>query len=275
MAGKLEGKVGIVTGAAHGMGATHALTLAREGADVAAVDICRDNPDVSYAMGAEAELNNVVEEIKALGRRAIAVKCDVSSATEVENMVKRVVDEFGKIDILVNNAGVVRVNEIVNMGEEEWDLVMNVNLKGQFLCCKYVLPHMIAQKAGKIVNIGSTSGREPAAALVHYACSKAGTHIFTWGLSKEVAVHNINVNCVAPGPVMTPMNQYFLGSASAARGITFEEFAKAQREGMSTLGREVTTQDLANAMLFLVSEESRNITGYVIYVDGGYKGLVI
>jgi len=257
------------------MGATHALTLAREGADVAAVDICADNPDISYSLGAEAELNKIVQEIETLGSRAIAVRCDVSRADEVAGMVNRVVGEFGKIDILVNNAGVVRLNEIVNMTEEEWDLVMNVNLKGQFLCCKYALPHMIAQKAGKIVNIGSTSGREPGATLVHYACAKAGVHMFTWGLSKEVAVHNINVNCVAPGPVMTPMNRYFLEGASAARGMTFEEFAEAQREAMSTFGREVTAQDLANAMLFLVSEESRNITGYVIYVDGGYKGLTM
>ena len=200
MAPRLEGKVGIVTGAAHGLGAVLALALAREGASVAAVDVCHDLPPVSYPMGTEEELNQVVQEIKALGQRTIAVKCDVSKADEVERMVKTVIDEFGKIDILVNNAGVVTFTPFVDLTEEEWNLIMDVNLKGPFHCCKYVLPHMIAQKAGKIVNVGSVDGRQGMPSrLAHYCSSKAGLHMLTDALSKEMAEHNINVNCVAPG----------------------------------------------------------------------------
>lgn len=273
MALKLEGKVGIVTGAAVGMGRAHALALARGGADVAAVDICRDQPRSAVTGGGEAQLNKLVEEIRSLGRRAIGVKCDVSKADEVEKMVRTVVDEFGKIDILVNNAGVVSFSPIVELAEEEWDLIMNVNLKGTFLCCKHVLPHMIAQKAGKIVNIGSVIGRQGSANSVHYCCSKAGVHMFTDALSKEVAEHNINVNCVAPGTIWgTPMVDWAmksLGEDGDPREMYLEFVKRAY-----TFGREQTPEDVANAMLFLVSEESRNITGYTIYVDGGHKSAI-
>ena len=271
MASRLEGEVGIVTGAAHGLGATLASTLAREGASVAAVDVCHDLPPVSYPMGTEEELNKVVEEIKALGRRAIAVKCDVSKASEVERMIKRVLDEFGRIDILVNNAGVVTFTPFVDLTEEEWNLIMDVNLKGPFHCCKYVLPHMIAQKAGKIVNIGSVNGREGMPGFAHYCCAKAGVHMLTDVLSLEMAEHNINVNCVAPGTIWgTPMVDWAVGR-NVLEGIDPHEAYLDACKRMYTLGREQTPEDIANAMLFLVSEESRNITGYTIYVDGGHK----
>jgi len=272
MASRLEGKVGIVTGAAHGLGATLASALAREGASVAAVDVCHDLPPVSYPMGTEEELNKVVEEIKALGRRAIAVKCDVGKASEVERMIKRVLDEFGRIDILVNNSGVVTFAPFVELTEEEWNLIMDVNLKGPFHCCKYVLPHMIAQKAGKIVNIGSVDGRQAMPSrLAHYCSSKAGLHMLTEALSKEMAEHNINVNCVAPGPIWTPMIEYALQGSAQDSGLKPEEAFKGAVAGMQDFAREVTLEDVANAVLFLASEESRNITGFTIYVDGGNK----
>jgi len=249
-----------------------ALALAREGASVAAVDLCHDLPPVAYSMGTEEELNKVVQEIKALGRRAIAIKCDVSKANEVEGMIKRVLDELGRIDILVNNAGVVTFTPFVEMTEEEWNLIMDVNLKGPFLCCKYALPHMIAQEAGKIVNIGSVDGRQGMPSqLAHYCSSKAGLHMFTDALSKEMAVHNINVNCVAPGPLWTHMSQWALGVLPEVSGTVPAEAFKGIIEGMQTFAREVTLEDVANAVLFLVSEESRNMTGYTIYVDGGHK----
>jgi len=147
MPARFEGKVAIVTGAAHGLGASHALAFAREGADVAVTDVCHDLPGARYAMGAEADMNSVVKEIHDLGRRAIGIKCDVSKANDVENMAQRVVDEFGKIDILVNNAGIAFVaTPIWELSEEAWDLTVDVMLKGTFLCCKYVLPHMIKQQ---------------------------------------------------------------------------------------------------------------------------------
>jgi len=271
MAGRVEGKVAIVTGAAAGMGTAHALALAREGADVAGVDIGRDQPLSPVRGGTMTALEKLVQEIRALGRRAIAIKCDVSKADEVEKMVKTVVDEFGKIDILVNNAGVVTATPFVELTEEEWDWVMAVNLKGAFFCCQYVVPHMIAQKAGKIVNIGSVNGREGMPGFAHYCCAKAGVHMLTDVLSLEMAEHNINVNCVAPGTIWgTPMVDWAV-ERNVLEGVDpYQAYLDACKR-MYTLGREQTPEDIANAMLFLVSEESRNMTGYTIYVDGGHK----
>ena len=271
MASKLEGKVAIVTGAAAGMGTAHSLALAREGADVAAVDIARDQPLSQIRGGTLAALDKLVNEIRALGRRAIAIRCDVSKADDVKNMVTTVLDDFGKIDILINNAGVISSAPFWDLTEEEWDWVMDVNLKGTFLSCKYVVPHMIAQKSGKIVNIGSTIGRDPGPGNAHYCCSKAGIHMLTHALSLEVAEHNINVNCVAPGCTWgTPMVDWAMRH-QAPEGADPREFYLEFVKRMFTLGREQTPEDVANAMLFLVSEESRNITGYTTYVDGGHK----
>jgi NAD(P)-dependent dehydrogenase (short-subunit alcohol dehydrogenase family) len=272
VAGKVEGKVAIVTGAAAGMGTAHALALAREGADVAVVDICGDQPLSPISGGTMEVLDRLVQEVRALGRRAIAIKCDISKADEVERMVKTVIDEFGRIDILVNNAGVGSLAPFVDLTEQAWDFVMDVNLKGTFLCCKYVVPHMIEQKAGKIVNIGSIDGREAIPGFLHYCCSKAGVHMLTDALSKEVAAFNKNVNCVAPGAIWgTHMMDWVLRYLTP-RGADPREAYVGLCQSMSTFGREQTPEDVANAMLFLASEESRNITGYTIYVDGGHKG---
>jgi NAD(P)-dependent dehydrogenase (short-subunit alcohol dehydrogenase family) len=183
-------------------------------------------------------------------------------------MVKRVMDEFGKVDILVNNAGVVAHALVTDITEEEWDLVMGVNLKGPFLCCKYVVPHMIAQKAGKIVNIGSIEGREGLMGFAHYTPSKAGLHMLTDQLAKELSLHNINVNCIAPGVVLTPMLEHFLRRSTPESGLM--DAVRDLVKGGNLFGREVTTEDVNNAMLFLVSEESRNMTGYTFYVDAGH-----
>ena len=250
---RLNGKKAIVTGAAAGMGSAHALGLAREGADVAVVDICRDQNHTPIPGGKNEELDNLVNRIKLLGRKALPLHCDVSKADEVENMTNAVKSEFGRIDILVNNAGVVNFAPLVELSEEQWDLVMNVNLKGTFLCCKSVLPHMIAQKSGKIVNVGSVDGREGEPRMVHYCCSKSGVHMLTDALSKEVARYNINVNCVAPGTIWgTNMVGWGMGSAAADEMEAHEKYLEYVKKRY-TFGREQTPEDLANAMLFLVS----------------------
>jgi len=270
MVAKLGGKVAIVTGAARGMGSLHALALAREGADVAVVDICHNVSSSAYSLGGEDELSKVVQDIESLGRRAIAVKCDVSNAHEVEEMVKKVVNEFGKIDILINNAGVLTISPLLTLTEHDWDHVMDVNLKGQWLCCRHVLPLMIARRAGKIVNIGSTGGRHGAKGIGSYCCSKAGVHMLTDALSKEVAEYDINVNCVAPGHVVTPMSEYFVRTSATQLGLGAEEVLRAAIEAQQTLPRQITPEDVSNAVIFLASEESRSIDGSVIYVDGGH-----
>jgi 3-oxoacyl-[acyl-carrier protein] reductase len=220
-------------------------------------------------MGAEEEMNGVVKEIQDLGRRAIGIRCDVSKAKDIENMVQKVVDEFGKIDILVNNAGIAfRATPIWEVTEEAWDMTVDVMLKGTFLCCKYVLPHMIKQQYGKIVNIGSIGARGQQH-LAPYSAAKAGIQIFTLAVAKDVGEHNINVNCVSPGGVLTPMMRGWLKDAAQDLGVPEDEVYATTSKQLTVLGREITPQDISNAVLFLCSEEARNVNGHVLYVDGG------
>jgi len=272
MTAKLEGKVGIVTGAAHGMGKGHALALAQEGADVACVDVCKDLPTVPFPGGAEANLNSVVEEIRAMGRKSIPVKCDVSKATEVEAMVKSVINELGKVDILVNNAGVCTYAPFWELTEQEWDINIDVNLKGTWLCAKYVVPHMIAQKWGRIVNIGSIDGRSPEPMHAHYCASKGGVHTMTLAMAREVGPYNITVNCIAPGAIMTPMLRWAGDSFGAGQGLTPEQFWSWMNRTFTIMNRQLYPEDVARAMLWLVSEESWTLTGQVFFVDGGLTG---
>jgi len=270
MSARVAGKVAIVTGAAHGMGRSHCLVLAREGADIAAVDICRDLPEAQYPQAALDELNSAVSAIQAMGRRAIGIKCDVTKSDEVEEMVARVVREFGKIDVLVNNVGVSGGAPITEMTEEYWDFMLAVNLKSQFLCCKYVLPYMMKQQSGKIINIGSVSGKEGSTGASAYSAAKGGVHTFTHALAKEVAAYNINVNCVAPAAVNTPMMRGVTPAVAEALGISEEEVYLNMCKTHHILGREILPDDVSHAVLFLASEESRNVDGLVIYVDGGH-----
>ena len=271
MPARFEGKVAIVTGAAHGLGASHALAFAREGANVVVTDICQDLPEARYAMGAEAEMNGVVKEIQDLGGRAIGIRCDVSNAKDVENMVQRVVDEFGKIDILINNAGIAfTATPIWEVSEEAWDLTVDIMLKGTFLCCKYVLPHMIKQRYGKVVNIGSIGSRGQQH-NAPYSATKAGIQIFTLAMAKDVGEYNININCVSPGSVYTSMMEDALKHAlpDVPGDVAYELGCKR----FHILGREILPQDISNAVLFLCSEEARNVTGHVLFVDGGFLGI--
>ena len=270
MAIRFEGKVVIVTGAAHGLGASHALAFTREGADVAVTDICHDLPGARYGMGAQEEMNSVVKEIQDLGRRAIGIKCDVSKAKDVENMVERVMDEFGKIDILVNNAGIAFVAiPIWELTEEAWDMTVDIMLKGTFLCSKYALPHMIKQRYGKIVNTGSIGARTNRYNDA-YSAVKAGIHTLTLAMAKDVGEYNINVNCVSPGPVLTSMVRGAQKMRDPYSVIPADEAYAATIQRTSILGREILAQDISNAVLFLCSDEARNVNGHVLYIDGGF-----
>jgi 3-oxoacyl-[acyl-carrier protein] reductase len=273
MSGRFEGKVAIITGAAHGIGASHALAFAREGASVAVTDICHDVPLATYGLGTEEEMNSVVKEIQGMERRAIGIRCDVSKAKDVENMVQRVVDEFGKIDILINNAGIgLRAGPIWEVSEEEWDLTVDIMLKGHYLCCKYVLPHMIKQKYGKIVNTSSIAARG-GRLNTPYSATKAAIQIFTLAVAKDVGEYNINVNCVAPGGVYTPMSRAATKALAPVLGVPEDEIYPMYCKQFHILGREITTQDISNAVLFLCSEEARNVNGHVLYVDGGFLAI--
>ena len=249
--GSLEKTVAIVTGGGTGIGRSIALEFAKEGASVV---ICGRR---------EKNLEKVAEEIKALGKRSLAVATDVSVKSQVQGMVKQTVDSFGSIDILVNNAGIIHAAPLVEVTETEWDEVIDINLKGVFLCMQAVAPYMMKQKHGKIINISSICGRGGALDDgAPYCASKAGVILLTQVAAWELGQYNINVNNVAPGLVLTPM---------ADQGKTREEFAQflEERKKGTALHRVANPEDIARTTVFLASEDSSFISGQTVPVDGG------
>jgi len=246
----LEGKTAIVTGGGTGIGRSIALTFAAAGANVV---VC------SRTL---ANLEKVAEEVKALGRRSLAVRTDVTQKTDVDNMVQRVMDEFGAIDILVNDAGVWLEGEVLDFSEEAWDRTMDINIKGCYLCCQAVGKKMVERKRGNIISIASTNsfvlGKEEAP----YSASKAGMVMLIRGLAKELVSYNIRVNAVAPGWVRTEMSREIWSQPESE--YTKQEMARIP------MGRLAEPSDVANAALFLASDLSSYITGATIVVDGGF-----
>lgn len=248
MAGIFEGKVCIVTGSGRGIGRAIALAFAQEGADVT-VNVSR-NMD---------QANEVVEEIEKMGRRAIAVKADVSVREDAVALVKATIDAFGKVDILVNNAGIARPALLNKMTEEEWDKVIEVDLKGVFNCIQAVIPYMIKQRYGKIINISSTSALIGFTGNANYAAAKAGCEALTKTAAKEFAKYGIYVNCVAPGLIETEMS----------KAIRENPKLKQKYLSWTLLGRFGKPEEVAAAVLFLASDKASYITGQTLYVDGG------
>ncbi|MBT5413421.1 MAG: SDR family oxidoreductase [Rhodospirillaceae bacterium] len=257
---KLENKKAIVTGAAKGMGAAITTTLAREGADI-----------VLAARDIEA-LEEVAKEVRALGRQAHTVACDVIDESQVKAMVDGALDFFdGRIDLLVNVAGVTGPIEtpIQDIAAEDFDHVIIANERGTFLPIKHVAPTMIAQKSGKIVNIGGTSGLRGYPMRTAYSASKWAVRGITRTVALELGKYNINVNAVCPGIVETPRMMKLCEGKAKVRGWTVQEVYDEYVEDMA-LKRVTTPQDVANAVLFVASEDSRQITGQHIAVDGGW-----
>jgi NAD(P)-dependent dehydrogenase (short-subunit alcohol dehydrogenase family) len=262
---QLKGKVAIITGAARGMGRNHCLTLAREGADIVASDIGEDSAVVGYGLGKNEELEETVEMVKALGRGAIEVPANISKSDQVKNLVQIAIDEFGKIDILVNNAAIAILGLPTHeVTEDQWDLIMGVNLKGPWLCCKEVIPHMLKQKSGKIVNISSHCGLVGIAELAPYNCSKHGVIGLTRTLAAELGASGINVNAICPAAVQTPM----LEGAFEQLGTTFEEVRRQKLPlGPPTVVPDelMQPQDISDIVLFLASDASRALHGRSIF----------
>lgn len=242
----LNDKVAVVTGAAQGIGRAIVETLARRGADVVVADLNVEK--------AEATAKEIAADT---GRRAIAVQVDVANSASAKDMVDRAIAEFGRIDILVNNAGITRDNLIMRMKEDDWDLVLNVNLKGAFNCAKAAIRPMMKQHYGRIVNITSVSGLAGQAGQTNYSSSKAGLIGFTKALAKEVGSRNITVNAVAPGFIETDLTADL---PQELRDMALQ---------MTPVGRFGKPEDVANAVAFLVADESSFITGQVLSVDGG------
>ncbi len=263
---KLQGKTAIVTGGARGNGFAAAKLMAENGADIAIADICEDMSTIPYAMSTVETMNEAVAEIEKLGRKAIGIKCDVRKAADVQAMVEQVMKTFGKIDILVNNAGNSSMVAIAEMDEETWDEVLDTHLKGTYLCCRYVLPHMIEAHSGKVVSISSVGGQRGFGMGGHYCAAKHGIIGLNKSIAMEVADHGINANVVCPGTVWTPMMQ----GIAAYFGMEGDDAKEQFTQRHLIKDPEVSPIDIAQAVLFLVSDESRCITGNMITVDGGW-----
>lgn len=242
----LTGKIAVVTGASRGIGREIAVTLASKGATVV----------VNYN-GSAAKAEEVVKAIEAAGGKAEAVQCNVSDYEKAAELMDYVVKQYGRVDILVNNAGITRDNLLMKMSEEDFDAVLNTNLKGAFNCVRHVARQMLKQKAGRIINISSVSGVLGNAGQANYCASKAGLIGLTKSVARELASRGITVNAVAPGFIDTEMTQVLPDAVkvAATEQIPMKHFGE--------------TKDIANTVAFLASEDARYITGQVISVDGG------
>ena len=241
----LNGKTALVTGAAQGIGRDIALGLAKDGADVA---ICDVNLEAAQTTAAD---------IEAMGRKSLALKANVAASADVTAMIEQVVEKFGKIDVLVNNAGITRDGLILRMKDEDWDLVLSINLKGAFLCTKTALKYMTKQRSGTIINIASIVGAMGNAGQANYVASKAGLIGLTKTIAREYANRNVTANAVAPGFIDTAMTK------------ALSEQVRADLAKQIPLGRLGSSEDVASAVRFLASPAAAYITGQVIHVNGG------
>lgn len=242
----LEGKIAIITGGSRGIGREIALTLAGYGATVV----------VNYN-GSKEKAQEVVDTIKSQGKEAIAIKASVSDSKEVESMIKEVMDQFGRIDILVNNAGITKDNLMMKMTEEDFDAVIDTNLKGTFYCMKQVYRIMLKQRYGRIINMSSVTGVIGNAGQVNYAASKAGVIGMTKSLARELGSRGITVNAVAPGFIETEMTD------------VLSDKVKEEIANQIPLKRMGAVKDVAETVAFLASDKASYITGQVLHVDGG------
>jgi len=248
----LTGKVAIVTGGARGIGKGITLTLAKQGADVVIVDLLSDEAEATAS------------EVEKLGRKALAIKCDISKKEEVDQTAKQVLDTFGKIDILVNNAAWERIMFFVETTPDFWDKIIDINYKGILNWTRAVIDHMMERNYGRIINIGSDAGRVGSMGEAVYSGTKGAVIAFGKTMARELARNKITINCVCPGPTLTPLTQGMMqeeGSLTAKVMPSMEKIIPLRRLG--------TPEDIAAAVAFLASDEAEFITGQTLSVTGG------
>jgi len=246
---KLKDKIALVTGSSRGVGRSVALGFAKQGANLV----------VNYTSNENAA-NEVVETIQSMGGKAIAVKADVAQKAEAENLVNSAIDTFGRLDILVNNAGFTRPSMMIKMTEDQWDQVVDIHLKGAFLCAQAAGLHMKEQKSGKIINVTSVAGIVGTVGQINYSAAKGGIISMTKSIARELARYNVCANVISLGIVATDMTEK----------IRSDEKLKEIYMNRILLKRFAEADDIAPAFVFLASDESNYITGQLLCVDGGY-----
>lgn len=246
---RLKDKIALVTGSSRGVGRAVALAFANEGANVT----------INYTSNEKAA-NEVVDDIRAMGRKAISVKADVARKSDVEKLVAATVETFGRLDILVNNAGFTRPAMMIKMREEEWDQVIDIHLKGAFLCSQASAIHMKEQRGGKIINVMSVAGLVGTVGQINYSAAKGGILSMTKSIARELARYNICANVISLGIVATDMTEK----------IRSDEKLKEIYMNRILLKRFAEPEDISPAFVFFASEESNYITGQLLCVDGGY-----
>jgi 3-oxoacyl-[acyl-carrier protein] reductase len=243
----LENQVALVTGSRRGLGKAIALALAQSGANIVINDI----------VPGQTEAEATAAEIAALGRKTLVVCGDVRNSTEVNAMIDKIVAEMGRLDILVNNAGITQDSLLMRMTDEQWESVLDINLKGTFICTRAAIKPMLKQRSGRIINIASVVGQMGNIGQANYAASKGGVIAFTKAVAKEVASRGILVNAVAPGFIVSAMTD------------KLDEEARKRLFALIPLGRLGTAEEVADVVNFLAGPASRYLTGHVINVDGG------
>ncbi len=263
-----QGKVAFVTGGARGQGRSHAVAYAKHGADVVVTDICENIETNPYDLGTSDELEETASLIEDEGQQALAIEMDVRNEDEVEAAVEQAIDEFGHIDILANNAGIFNSSEMVEMDEQMWDEMIDTNLKGVWLCSKHVGKHFVDRgEGGKIVTTSSTAGLVGALASGHYVATKWGVRGLTKTLALELAEYDVNVNCVCPTGVDTPM---IAGYTEAYGEEMLEEIAGLTGPfNVFGEGGMIDSEDITEAYLWLSSDAARYVTGIELPVDAG------
>lgn len=264
MASGLKNKVAFITGAAHGQGRATALALAREGVHIVGFDIAKPQSYPGYSLGSESELESLRQEVESIGSRCLVFQGDVRIDSNIADAVEGALGAFERIDILFNNAGICAYGLVHELPESEWDAMIDINLKGSWLVARRVIPIMIAQRSGVILNNSSIAGLRGMNRLSHYAASKWGLTGLTKSWAIELAPHNIRVISIHPTGVNTPMND----GLAELEGLTPKEVAERSAGNLLPVPW-VEPEDVANAVVFLVSDEARYMTGSQFVLDAG------